>query len=383
MAARSRRIGSRAHIPRSAAGSRRRHARGQADRSEGDTVHSNSPDDAALPRALDLLAEQFPLYDWTYREVPETSGAEVGFEWFGGDDEEVMVCVFRGSSIGERFHRHGFFFLNYAYQGDYRALSHRSDNLVTVHEGQMYTGQPFHGYALRSSVDEQCTIVGVLIRAQTFYREFLPPVMADAELLDFYLGPRDDAFSDEFRHVTIPDSSPVRRLLEIMVVEYANRRDDSQQVLKPLALALVELVAREWRAEYTGSTGRAENDRPGRSEGTDAGAGSGGIEVPDRPVSSTVIEAVSRDLGGVTLQALADRLGYHPNYLSTLVRKETRKNFSQLVLQLRMERAALLVERTTLSVEEIARSVGYSSTSNFYRAYMRYFGHSPRGRSRE
>ncbi|PHP53051.1 AraC family transcriptional regulator [Actinomyces ruminis] len=326
-------------------------------------------DDAALPRALDLLAGRFPLYDWTYREVPGTSGAEVGFEWFGEDDEEVMVCVFRGSNIGERFHRHGFFFLNYAYRGDYRALSHRPDNLVTVHEGQMYAGQPFHGYALRSSVGEQCTIVGVLVRTQTFYREFLPPVMADAELLNFYLGPREDAFSDEFRHVTIPGCSPVRRLLEMMVVEYANRRSDSQQILKPLALALVELVAREWRAEHAGRSGRAETGSSECSGGIGVGAGSPGQAGDfDRPVSSTVIDAVSRDLGHVSLRALAGRLGYHPNYLSTLVRKETGKSFSQLVLQLRMERAALLVDRTTLAVEEIARNVGYSSTSNFYRA---------------
>ncbi|SHE24985.1 helix-turn-helix transcriptional regulator [Actinomyces glycerinitolerans] len=341
-------------------------------------MHSDSPDDAVLARALSLLAARFPLYDWTYREVPGTSGTEVGFEWFGGDDEDVMVCVFRGSSIGERFHRHGFFFLNYAYQGDYQALSHRPDNLVTVHEGEMYAGQPFSGYALHSSVGRQCTIVGVLVRTQTFYREFLPPVMADAELLDFYLGPRDDAFSDEFRHVAIPDSSPVRRLLEIMVVEYANRRGDSQQVLKPLALALVELVAREWRTKHTAEVGRGEM--------SDHSGGTGAITVgpenttgPDRPISSVIIKAISRDLGRVSLRALADRLGYHPNYLSTLVRKETGKTFSQLVLQLRMERAALLVERTTLPVEEIARNVGYSSTSNFYRAYMGYFGHSPRG----
>ncbi|WP_136194151.1 hypothetical protein [Actinomyces procaprae] len=107
----------------------------------------------------------------------------------------------------------------------------------------------------------------MLVRAQAFYRDFLPPVMADAELLDLYLGLRDDTFSDAFRHVTIPASSPVHGLLEIMMVEYANCRGDSQQVLKPLALALVELVAREWRAEHV------RHAIPGPGQGKLAGAG--------------------------------------------------------------------------------------------------------------
>ena len=47
---------------------------------------------------------QFPLYDWTYRTVPGTGGSEVGFEWYGSEDEEVMVCAHVGRSLHEKFH---------------------------------------------------------------------------------------------------------------------------------------------------------------------------------------------------------------------------------------------------------------------------------------
>lgn len=312
-------------------------------------------DRAQVSRAIALLGEQFPLYDWTYRAVPGTGGTEVGFEWYGGEDEDVMVCAHVGRELHERFHRHGFFFFNYAYQGSYEALSHNPNNLITVEQGQMYVGQPFSGYALHGNTSQDIVIMGVLVRTQTFYREFLPLMMGNQELLEFFLGPRDNLFSDEFMQVTMPDDSGARDLIELMAVEYALRRETAQPVLKPLALALAEVVAREWQAEHP--------------------------QQEDDSVSRKVVDAISRDLAHASIKDLARQLGYHPNYLSTLVHKETGKTFSQLVLEQRMERAGVLVERTTLPVEEISRAVGYSSTSNFYKAYQRYFGHSPRRRA--
>lgn len=302
--------------------------------------------------AIGRLGEQFPLYDWTYTEVPGTGGAEVGFEWYGGADEDVMVCAHVGRELSERFHRHGFFFFNYAYEGPYQALSHTRDKLVTVEQDEVYVGQPFSGYALRGNRTRDIVILGVLVRVETFYREFLPQLLADEELLDFWLGPREDRFSDEWRQLAMPADSGARDVVELMCVEYAFRRDTAQAPLRSYALTLAQLVARQWRAVHP-------------------------VE-PDRSVAGEVRRAISADLAHASLRDIAARLGYHPNYLSTLVHKECGRTFSQLLLEQRMGRAEALLARTPLSVEEVASAVGYSSTSNFYRAFRAHFGHSPR-----
>ena len=43
-----------------------------------------------------------------------------------------------------------------------------------------------------------------------------------------------------------------------------------------------------------------------------------------------------------------------------------------------MERAVLLMQNTTLSIEEISVMLGYSNQSNFYKAFKGYFGKTPR-----
>lgn len=43
-----------------------------------------------------------------------------------------------------------------------------------------------------------------------------------------------------------------------------------------------------------------------------------------------------------------------------------------------MRRADLLLEQTELPIEKIEGMLGYSNTSNLYKAFRHYFGTSPR-----
>ena len=79
----------------------------------------------------------------------------------------------------------------------------------------------------------------------------------------------------------------------------------------------------------------------------------------------------------VSLKSMAAHFGYHPVYLSRLLPEKTGKTFSVLLLTARMQRARLL-DRTDLSIEKIAAMLGYSNSSNFYKAFKRYYGFSPR-----
>ena len=80
----------------------------------------------------------------------------------------------------------------------------------------------------------------------------------------------------------------------------------------------------------------------------------------------------------VTLKDIAAHFSYHPNYISALLHKETGRKFTEILLEKRMERAVLLLKNTPLSVEEITVMLGYSNTSNFYKAFREYYGTTPR-----
>ncbi|XOJ03132.1 helix-turn-helix domain-containing protein [Paenibacillus polymyxa] len=58
---------------------------------------------------------------------------------------------------------------------------------------------------------------------------------------------------------------------------------------------------------------------------------------------------------------MASLFGFHPNYLSSLLKKGTGKSFKQLLQLQRISQAALFLSNSSLSIPEISEKVGYSS----------------------
>lgn len=65
------------------------------------------------------------------------------------------------------------------------------------------------------------------------------------------------------------------------------------------------------------------------------------------------------------------------SYLSHLFRLETGNTMFKFLLDVRMQHAKELLEKSRFSISEISRKVGYSNPKNFHSAYKKYFGESP------
>jgi len=306
----------------------------------------------SLTQSIDKLGMDFPDLNWNFQEHRIGSKTELVSQWLGAPDEAIMVCAFKGKAIHEPFHRQDFFFINYAYTSDYGAQSLSFDNQVTIREDDCYIGQPFSGYALYGASEADIVIVGVLIRKEVFYRNFLGPISSDRRLLHFFLDPEINSFSDEFIHLKDLKTSAIRTQIELMAAEYANKDADTQAILKPMTLTLIMMLSRQFKLSRE--------------------------EAEDEDKTAPMIRFMEEHLDQVTLSSLAARFGYHPTYISSLLSAETGKTFSDILLAQRMDRAVFLMRHTDLSIEEIAPMTGYNDKSNFHRAFRQYYGQTPR-----
>lgn len=83
---------------------------------------------------------------------------------------------------------------------------------------------------------------------------------------------------------------------------------------------------------------------------------------------------------------LASQLYMSERQLERILNRLYGKPFRQLVLEMRMDMANYLLEETSLSMEQIAEQLGYSSVNAFYLAYRKIAGFPPgqkRKKSRE
>ena len=80
----------------------------------------------------------------------------------------------------------------------------------------------------------------------------------------------------------------------------------------------------------------------------------------------------------VSIEHMAEALGYNRAYLSRVFKKQTGLSPVSFLLKMRLDKAKLLLrERTDLTVEQISASVGLQDALYFSKQFRKRFGQSP------
>lgn len=96
-----------------------------------------------------------------------------------------------------------------------------------------------------------------------------------------------------------------------------------------------------------------------------------------RSVLANVQSYIRNHLAGdVSLQTIADRVHFHPVYLSKLYKQETGETLSDYINRARMEKALYLLKESGHKIYEIADLVGYENTY-FIKLFKKQFGMTP------
>lgn len=78
-----------------------------------------------------------------------------------------------------------------------------------------------------------------------------------------------------------------------------------------------------------------------------------------------------------TLESAAAHFGFHPNYLSRIIREGTGSTFKDLIADGRLSRAAFLLLTTDSPIGQIANQCGYTNQSFFYKKFQERYGCTP------
>lgn len=92
---------------------------------------------------------------------------------------------------------------------------------------------------------------------------------------------------------------------------------------------------------------------------------------------SAILSYIQQHFTEAGIKDVAEEFHYSTRQISRVVRSCCNLSYAQLVLKLKMERAALLLTQGNASVAEIGELVGYDDTSSFCRAFSRYYGKTP------
>ena len=78
-----------------------------------------------------------------------------------------------------------------------------------------------------------------------------------------------------------------------------------------------------------------------------------------------------------TEEDLARDISLSPRQLSRVLSDIYGMSFREKLVEVRLHRAAQLLEQTEMNIDKVASSVGYLSFSGFHRAFVKFFGCTP------
>lgn len=92
----------------------------------------------------------------------------------------------------------------------------------------------------------------------------------------------------------------------------------------------------------------------------------------------TVLEYIRGHItDGLVLEDVAKQFYVSPNYLSSIIHKETGKTYRQHVIEAKMTVAKQMLDDTRMRVEEVAYAVGYENYISFYNVFKKIEHMSP------
>ncbi len=94
------------------------------------------------------------------------------------------------------------------------------------------------------------------------------------------------------------------------------------------------------------------------------------MQCEQRDVITCIKKYIEENYGkNLSLDALGEIVHLHPAYLSKIFKETTDENLSNYITEVRLQKAAQLLEQTELRIHEIMEQVGYQKSQYFSKLF--------------
>lgn len=264
--------------------------------------------------------------------------------------QKVAVCKHTPGHIG-RYHTHEFFEINYVQKGN--CINLVEDDNILMNEGDMIIIHPGAFHNLYTS--PECIVYNFLIDKKWLCSELISLVLQDGPVFGFL----NSAGNEDFYKYLVY-AAPNSKTRVICAAEKVIERSNAAVACKYL---LVESAILECLSEI------CENQN-----NTYLSHGRG----KSSHIMIDMLSYIAENCATVDLDQMSERYYYSKTHICRLFLKNTKKSFNNTLMDMKIGRACSMLENTNMTVEEIARAVGYDSVEYFYRLFKKKTGMTPK-----
>ncbi|MBB3112472.1 AraC-like DNA-binding protein/mannose-6-phosphate isomerase-like protein (cupin superfamily) [Paenibacillus phyllosphaerae] len=251
-------------------------------------------------------------------------------------------------------HKHDFLEMNYVFAG--RCVQTINGKQVILNEGEFCLLDTYVTHTIEPA-GENDIIMNCLMRKNYFDADLLKRLSGNDLISEFIT---DAVYKNKAsnQYIVFPSGGnpKIQRLMQEVLIEYFAPGLCSEEIINSYMIILFSELLRIFKQS-------AETDR------------ASGLQ---KVLITDVLLYIEQNYAEVTLTSAAKHFGFHPNYLSRMIKNHLGASFIKIVQDVKLSRACSILENTGLSVVKVAQEVGFSNMNVFYELFQQRFGMTPK-----
>ena len=250
-------------------------------------------------------------------------------------------------------HSHGYIEMSYVFSGNCTALI--NDKNISLSTGDLVILEANAVHAFLPLKDNDI-VLNILLSTEYFTSSFLDTLLNGGPISRFLA----DVMIEKNNHYQYllfhtSGSSLAKELIENMIIEYLNPGICSEAImLHSFNLLFIEL-SRCYQEQMIHIN-----------------------QYKSIQFLPCILDYMERHCTECNLTQVSRQFGYHPNYISRILKQETGSNFQDILSEYRLKRVAFLLSNSTIPIYKIANECGYQNQSFFRQKFQEFFKKSPR-----
>lgn len=316
--------------------------------------HKLKEDKIELQKLINSIDSDFLKRNYIRLDIIDDESAHKFEEdWFFIPELNNDILLQKHNCYNPPFcHYHNFFEMIYVLDGE-------CNNVVSNYPLHMTAGDlciiPPNIKHTISVFDEKSIVINILIKNSTFEDIFFNLLRSNNILSSFFLN---NIYSKKINDYIIFHTNKDKDLSSLIMdlfLEYENKSRYYREVLNS---QLISFFARMLR-RYENNCELPPSFKKGDMK------------------SLELIRYMHDNYQNITLNSVAEEFHYTPQHTSRLIKSTTGYTYTQLLKEIRLERAKSLLRDTSITIQDICTNVGYLNPEHFIRTFKRDYGMTP------
>lgn len=283
-------------------------------------------------------------------EFPETVPPVYEDYWIF-DENQPISAIKHNCYTPAIVHNHTFFELTYVYDGT--CEQNINGQIVKMRTGDFLVIPP--GVSHSISVFDKSIVIQIPVKKTTIESIFFNFLHDDNILAMFFINSIYAQHINDYIIFHSGDDFHIRTAVTFLVLENINREKYWINMMINSTMNIFGILLRNYEknVELPAIVKKTDVQRFG------------------------LIRFIQEHYTDVTLNMIAEKFHYTPEYTSKLIKETTGMNFKEILQKIRIERAEFLLNDTNMTIMNIGLQVGYENVEHFIRTFKKVHGMTP------